>query len=31
VNGASPVNPMAKVEKFEVNVEGDDVLVDVEG
>jgi len=31
VNGASPVNPLAKVEKFEVRVEGDDVMVAVEG
>jgi nitrite reductase (NADH) small subunit len=27
VNGVSPVNPMAKVEKFEVKVEGDAVMV----
>jgi len=31
VNGVSPVNPLAKVEKFEVMVEGDDVLISVEG
>jgi nitrite reductase (NADH) small subunit len=30
VNGVSPVNPMAKVEKFEVKVEGDEVMVAVE-
>jgi nitrite reductase/ring-hydroxylating ferredoxin subunit len=30
VNGASPVDPMAKVEKFEVKVEGEDVMVAVE-
>ena len=31
VNGVSPVNPMAKVERFEVKVEGDEVLVAVDG
>jgi len=30
VNGASPVNSMARVEKFEVKVEGDDVLVAID-
>jgi nitrite reductase/ring-hydroxylating ferredoxin subunit len=26
-DGASPMNPMARVEKFEVHVEGEDVMV----
>jgi len=30
VNGVSPVNSMARVEKFEVKVEGEDVLVAVD-
>ena len=30
VDGASPFNPMARVEKFEVKIEGEDVMVGVE-